>query len=514
MEEKARAMMANARHVAVVFGALLILSVSLHMMSGGGPRIFLIGDSTMADKPLTDNPERGWGQLLPQFFTPAVEIKNFARNGRSTKSFITQGLWQNVCDQLRSGDYLFIQFGHNDQKKEDTSRYADAQTSYKNNLQLFIRAAKDKGAIPVLLTPVNRRKFNKTGMLVDTHTDYPAVVRDVARAEQIPLIDLHKKSFDVFQKEGVEGTKKIFLWTKPGEYRSKPEGTEDNTHFGRYGAALVAGLVVEGIRELNLPLVSWLTASEQKVLPGAERKVGLDYYFNNETRVRKGSSTPEPFHYVWEDTTFSGFSELGRQLFALGAEIDSLHAAPTPASLRRLSMYLIVDPDIPTENPQPHYVDDAAISAITAWVENGGVLVLMGNDKGNAEFEHFNHLAEKFGIHFNEDSHHRVTGTNFEQGAVAQFPAHPVFNGVKKIYIKELSSLTLEKPAVPLLTENEIVVMATARFGKGMVFAIGDPWLYNEYYDNRKLPEGFENFKAAKNLFRWLLEQSAPVGMP
>ncbi len=135
-------------------------------------KVYLVGDSTMADKPLANNPERGWGQLFPAYFNDKVLIENHAVNGRSTKSFIDQGRWKAVYNKLHKGDYVFIQFGHNDEKIKDTSRYTDPHTTFKTNLKMFVEESKEKGAIPILLTPVNRRKFDKSGRLVDTHGDY------------------------------------------------------------------------------------------------------------------------------------------------------------------------------------------------------------------------------------------------------------------------------------------------------------------------------------------------------
>ena len=491
--------------ILILFAAILCIAAAI----GGRARILLIGDSTMADKPLAGNPERGWGQLLPRFFDTDVTVRNFARNGRSTKSFVSEGLWEKVCAEMKPGDYLLIQFGHNDSKKEDTSRYAEAHSLFKENLRMFVRTAREKGALPVLLTPVNRRKFDKKGMLVDTHGDYPAAVREVAAEENVPLIDVHKMSAAAFQNFGVEGSKDIFLWTKPGEYSAKPDGTEDNTHFSIYGATIVARMVVDGMKELEVSShrVSYQPAS----LPGVGKVVGLDYCFNSEWRKKKNSSSLERFHYTWEDTTFSGFSALGNLAFGMGCEIDSIQSAPTADLLSRVSMYIIVDPDTPAETERPNFVSDESVEVISQWVKSGGVLVLLGNDKGNAEFEHLNRLASRFGIHFNEDSHHRVSGTQFEQGAVTSFPAHPLFKGVHKLYLKEVSSLSLTTPAQAVLAEEDTVLMASTAVGKGFVFAVGDPWLYNEYYDNRKLPDGFDNFSAAENLFLWLLPKAAAV---
>ena len=168
----------------LLFAATLLLS---GYISQGRIKIFLIGDSTMANKPLADNPERGWGQLLPLYFNDNVEIENYAVNGRSTKSFIDEGRWEKVYNKLRPGDYVFIQFGHNDEKINDPKRYAAPHGAYKNILIKFVKDAMEKGAVPVLITPVNRRKFDPAGNLVDTHGDYPGVVREAAEEEKVAL---------------------------------------------------------------------------------------------------------------------------------------------------------------------------------------------------------------------------------------------------------------------------------------------------------------------------------------
>lgn len=229
-----------------------------------GPQLFLIGDSTMADKPLADNPERGWGQLLPVFFGAGVAIKNHAMNGRSTKSFIDEGRWDAALKQLRAGDWVFIQFGHNDEKKEDPARYAAPQGDYRKNLTRFVEETRGKGAHPVLLTPVMRRRFDKEGKFFDTHGEYPDAVRALATELNVPLIDLHKSTQTLIEKHGPEGSKKLFLWIGPTEYKSLPNGRQDDTHFSEYGARQVAALAVAGIRELKLELARFLQPAETK----------------------------------------------------------------------------------------------------------------------------------------------------------------------------------------------------------------------------------------------------------
>jgi unsaturated rhamnogalacturonyl hydrolase len=234
--------------------------------------------------------------------------------------------------------------------------------------------------------------------------------------------------------------------------------------------------------------------------------VTLDCYYNCEWK--EVDSKTVQYHYVWEDTANSGFSKLATIIEDLGARVNELHIAPTLDLLASSSVYIIVDPDTPAETKHPNYIGAGAIEAITAYVNAGGSLVLLGNDRGNAEFEHLNNLASRFGIHFNEDSFHKVIGNDFAMGKFSDLPDHAIFSGVKQIYLKEISSLEVKKPAVPVLTQNGRIFMASACVGKGLVFAVGDPWLYNEYVDGKKLPPDYENAKAGQNLFRWILDRA------
>lgn len=240
--------------------------------------------------------------------------------------------------------------------------------------------------------------------------------------------------------------------------------------------------------------------------PALSQRVLLDCCYNNEWR-KDATDTMVRYHYIWSDTTNSGFSQLGKIIRDAGGTLDTLCQPPTRESLREASIYLVVDPDTPKETQSPHYVQPAEAEAIGAWVKTGGVLILFGNDKGNAEFEHFNALAERFGIRFNEVSKNRVQGNNYETGAFDSLPPHPLFKGLTKIFLKEVSTLRLNPPAKPVLASEGDVIMASAEFGKGFVFAVGDPWLYNEYMDQRRLPADYQNADAAKNLFRWLFDR-------
>jgi unsaturated rhamnogalacturonyl hydrolase len=253
-----------------------------------------------------------------------------------------------------------------------------------------------------------------------------------------------------------------------------------------------------------------LAANEMEIAPslvnGKGKTVLLDNFFNHE--LKKDISGKEyPFHYTWDEKDNGGFSFFGSAFSRNGVQLRTLSSAPMAANLARADIYIIVDPDTEKETAAPNYISRENIDAITAWVKKGGVLLLMGNDSGNVEFTHFNQLSEKFGIHFNGDSKNRVQGNQFSQGAIMIPVANPVFKTTRKIYIKELSSLRISNPATVLLKNGNDLVFATAHYGKGTVIAVGDPWLYNEYVDGRKLPADFENLRAADELIQWMLRQ-------
>ncbi|MFT4031552.1 MAG: glycosyl hydrolase family 28 protein [Siphonobacter sp.] len=232
----------------------LCILMAFHLIDTNPKRVFLIGDSTMANKPNPQDPERGWGQLLSKFVD--LPVHNHAVNGRSTKSFIAEGRWQKVLDELKPGDWVLIQFGHNDGKKEDSTRYAAPQTLYRENLIRFIHETRAKGANPVLITPVMRRRFDEKGSFIDTHGEYPAAVKAVAVEQKVPLLDLHTESRKLIEELGAEGSKKLFLWFKKGYYASRKDDIQDDTHFSEYGAAHMAALIAEAIRQqkLDIPL--------------------------------------------------------------------------------------------------------------------------------------------------------------------------------------------------------------------------------------------------------------------
>lgn len=236
------------------------------------------------------------------------------------------------------------------------------------------------------------------------------------------------------------------------------------------------------------------------------QKVTLDYYFNHEVHQTASGKT-ERYHYTWEDKANSGFSVFGDAFKRAGAHLDTLSVAPTLNNLKGTAIYIIVDPDTKKESPDPNYIEAIDAGQIAAWVKNGGVLLMMANDSANVELPHFNNLAAKFGMHFNDDlQNHVINDEHFDDGAIVT-AGNPIFKTAGKIFMKDVCSIGISPPAkAGLKNSNGAVIIAIAKYGKGTVFAVGDPWLYNEY-NNGRLPAGFENEKAANDVAQWLIAQ-------
>ncbi len=221
--------------------------------------LFLAGDSTMADKDeLEASPERGWGQVFPTFLdTSRICLQNHARNGRSTKSFIDEGRWNNLTARIKPGDFVIIQFGHNDQKKNDSTRYSDLE-AYKANLSRMVQDVRDRQAMPILATSVVRRYFvNDTCW--NTLEGYPEAMRETARELDVALIDMNALSGEWLQQVGEEASKDYYMHVQPGTWSKFPDGKMDDTHFNEAGALVMAGLAAQAIRELPVkPLDSYL----------------------------------------------------------------------------------------------------------------------------------------------------------------------------------------------------------------------------------------------------------------
>jgi lysophospholipase L1-like esterase len=214
--------------------------------------IWLIGDSTMAKKEIKAYPETGWGMPFRYFFDSTVEVDNRAKNGRSTQSFIDEKLWQTVTDNLNDGDYVFIQFGHNDEVP--TKKTYTTEDQFKTNLVRYVNETRAKKAIPVLITPVARRKFDSLGHVVGTHEAYSQIVRSVAKLLNVTLIDLDKKSQALLQQFGPENSKLLYNYLQPGEHPNYPGGKADDTHFNELGARKMAEIVLLEIKNLKLVL--------------------------------------------------------------------------------------------------------------------------------------------------------------------------------------------------------------------------------------------------------------------
>jgi lysophospholipase L1-like esterase len=236
---------------ATVIGIITMLSFAFQQTK---ITVYLIGDSTMSIKEKKAYPETGWGMPFALFFDSTVVVDNRAKNGRSTRTFISENRWQPVADQLREGDYVFIQFGHNDESKEKTDRYTTPE-QYKKNLIKFIEESRAKKAIPVLLTPVSRRRFID-GVAQESHAEYSPLVQDVATEKGVSLIDLDKLSLELLKKYGEDKSKLLFLQLEPGEHPNYPEGKNDNTHFNELGARLIAQLVLAEIKNQKLELAN------------------------------------------------------------------------------------------------------------------------------------------------------------------------------------------------------------------------------------------------------------------
>lgn len=241
---------------------------------------------------------------------------------------------------------------------------------------------------------------------------------------------------------------------------------------------------------------------------GKGKTVLLDRWFNSEKK-KDATGAEIYWHYVWEERSHGGFYTLGNIFEKNGAKLASLDVAPTIANLKGASVYIIVDADHKRDNPNPNYVATNDVKAITAWVKAGGNLLIMANDSNNCDLQHLNLLAAAFGVKFTDKSLNMVKNDIYEQGVVLPGDNNPVFKSPEKMYLKEVSALEIKAPAVANALKDGDVIIATANYGKGKVLLVGDPWLYNEYVDSRKLlPAEFQNYKAAEDLVKWLLNSS------
>jgi len=313
-------------------------------------------------------------------------------------------------------------------------------------------------------------------------------------------------------KKGYDGIVKRFIKVENGQTNLygtvKVSGLGGNPfRDGSFDYYMSESVIVNDPKGIGAFL---LASNEIEMIPsqsvGKGKTVLLDRYFNSEKR-KDISGSSVYWHYVWEERSNSGFNFLGNVFERYGAKLSSLDVAPAVNNLNKASVYIIVDPDHVKDNPSPNYVSAKDIKAISDWVKSGGVLVLMANDSANCELQNFNKLAAVFGIKFTDKSINMVKNDIFEQGVVWPGNNNPIFMTTKKMYLKEVSALEIKPPAKENAVKDADVIIATVKYGKGTVFAVGDPWLYNEYADGRKLPAEYENYKAAEDLVKWLLKQ-------
>ena len=216
-------------------------------------KVYLIGDSTLSIKEVKAYPETGWGMPFAAFFDETVTVDNRAQNGRSTKSFIAENRWQPVLSELHEGDYVFIQFGHNDEAQNYPDRYTSPE-DYRKNLVKFVTETRSRKGLPILLTPVTRRKFDKAGKIQETHVLYSAATVAVAKEYKVPLVDLDRLSRELLQQFGADNSKYLFLQLEPGDHPNYPFGRNDNTHFSEMGARKMAQLVVNDLKAQHIAL--------------------------------------------------------------------------------------------------------------------------------------------------------------------------------------------------------------------------------------------------------------------
>lgn len=247
---------------------IAVLSLTLIFLQGCARRtVYGIGDSTMANYDVEalsrrqggeNYPLRGWGMYFGDHFKKTVSFRNKAISGRSSKSFRGEEHWAKILDSLKRGDYVLIQFGHNDQKKEDSLRYTDPRLEFGASLSRYIRETREKGAHPILATSIARRSFDDAGKLTDTHMAYTLTVLRVARTEGVPLLDLNQRTMRLIDSTGYEASKAIFLHIAPGRFTKMPDGLADNTHLSEYGGKTVAALAAEELRRSKSRLRRYL----------------------------------------------------------------------------------------------------------------------------------------------------------------------------------------------------------------------------------------------------------------
>lgn len=370
-------------------------------------------------------------------------------------------------------------------------------------------------------TAVTKVQDNKSGLWWDI-LDLPGKEKNYteASASSMFVYALAKSvrlgylpaSFNTIAQKGYNGILKTFIRIENGQ--TNLHGTVSVSGLGgkpyrdgSYEYYMSEKVIVNDPKGVGAFI---LAATEMELLPtlnyGKGKTVILDNYYNHE--IKKDVTGKDiVWHYTWDEMDNGGFSLLGFVFNKYGVQRKTLPSAPTAQNLKGADIYLIVDPDTEKETKSPNYFQQKDINVIYDWVKRGGVLLLLGNDSGNVEFTQFNQLAKRFGFQFNSDSRNRVTGNKYEMGTLDVPQGHTIFKTAKKIFIKEYSSQSVIT-AKPLFTDGNTVIITVAKVGKGTVFALGDPWLYNEYLDGRRLPADTDNYKAAEDLVKWAIDQT------
>ncbi len=229
------------------------------------PTVFLCGNSTVVDNQA--EPYTGWGQMLPQFFNDSVAVANYAESGLTASVFLSQGRLKKALTQMKEGDYVVVEFGHNDQKQKGPG--CGAYYNYAYSLKQFIDNARRKGATPILVTPTRRRDFDAEGRVRDTHGDYPAAMREIAAREGVELVDFQEETKKLIEALGVEESKALFVHCPAGTYEGQEADIADNTHFSNFGAREIAKIFVEAVRRSSLPLSKSVKAGFEGFDPAA-----------------------------------------------------------------------------------------------------------------------------------------------------------------------------------------------------------------------------------------------------
>ncbi len=321
------------------------------------------------------------------------------------------------------------------------------------------------------------------------------------------------QSYGANADRGYKGILSHFVQTGPGDSVSLTGTVKvgglggDPYRDGSYNYYLSEKVVTDdpkGVGPFMLASVEHENAENAKL--GRGDTILVDAWFNSQKRF-DAFGQQDYFHYKWNDQSNDGYSLFGHIFRNFGAQTKTLYTEPTASALRQAQVYIIASPDTLQKNPTPHYMNSEDGAQIAKWVKSGGVLMLFANDPANTDLEHFNLIAEKFGIHFNSVLRKHVVGNAHESGTLSVPGGGPIFHNPHTLFVKDVCNLSLQAPAESAFADSEGILMATAKYGKGTVFTTVDPWLYNEYTDGRKLPASFDNFSGGKELVRWIIAQ-------